>query len=392
LISYEAWLGLPDYQITELDRRGGRVQISVRYTGTVVCPHCQGQQLRVKDKRVRTPRHETVGIRHTELILETRKYQCRDCRRNFWQRFPGLLPHKRATEPFRKSIFLAHRDGINRSRLGRRENLGAATVERWFQEFLLRDLAQRQAPLCPRILGIDEHFFSRKDGYATTFCDLHKHRIFDVVLGRSEAALDDYLTQLPGKDRVRVVCIDLSSSYRALIRKHFPNARIVADRFHVIRLITHHFLASWREIDPTGSQHRGLLSLLRRHRHNLKPAQAVKLEAYFDQFPALRAIYRFKQRLCYLLLNKHRTRRQCGPLAQRFLKAIHQLRHSGLAHLVALGETLSCWRDEIACMWRFTKNNGITEGFHTKMEMLQRQAFGFRNFSSYRLRVKMMCS
>jgi transposase len=43
-------------------------------------------------------------------------------------------------------------------------------------------------------------------------------------------------------------------------------------------------------------------------------------------------------------------------------------------------------------MWRFTRNNGITEGFHTKMEVLQRQAYGFRNFANHRLRVKIMCS
>jgi hypothetical protein len=30
---------------------------------------------------------------------------------------------------------------------------------------------------------------------------------------------------------------------------------------------------------------------------------------------------------------------------------------------------------------------GITEGFHTKMEMLSRRAYGFRNFENYRLRV-----
>jgi len=41
---------------------------------------------------------------------------------------------------------------------------------------------------------------------------------------------------------------------------------------------------------------------MRRHRHNLKPEQQTKLEAYFDPFPALREIYRFKQKLCYLLL------------------------------------------------------------------------------------------
>ena len=33
--------------------------------------------------------------------------------------------------------------------------------------------------------------------------------------------------------------------------------RIVADRFHVIRIINHHFLNCWREIDPAGSKNRG---------------------------------------------------------------------------------------------------------------------------------------
>jgi hypothetical protein len=96
----------------------------------------------------------------------------------------------RATEPFRRSVFLAHYDGINRSRLAQRQRIGSATVERWSQDFLRRELAERSGAACPRMLGIDEHFFSKKDGYATTFCDLRRHTIFDVVLGRSEAALD----------------------------------------------------------------------------------------------------------------------------------------------------------------------------------------------------------
>jgi transposase len=57
--------------------------------------------------------------------------------------------------------------------------------------------------------------------------------------------------------------MDLSSAYCSLVHKYFLQARIVADRFHVIRLINQHFLACWREIDPVGSKHRGLLSLMR---------------------------------------------------------------------------------------------------------------------------------
>jgi hypothetical protein len=50
------------------------------------------------------------------------------------------------------------------------------------------------------------------------------------------------------------------------------------------------------------------------------------------------------------------------------------------------------WREEIARMWRFTKSNGITEGFHRKMKLIQRRAYGFRNFENYRLRVRVLCS
>ena len=98
-----------------------------------------------------------------------------------------------------------------------------------------------------------------------------------------------------------------------------------------------------------------------------------------------------KQKLCYLLLKKHRTRKQCEKLAPRLGAAIQQLRDFPLAPLAQLGETLQSWSEEIARMWRFTRNNGITEGFHTKMEVLQRQAYGFRNFANHRLRVRVLC-
>jgi transposase len=86
---------------------------------------------------------------------------------------------------------------------------------------------------------------------------------------------------------------------------------------------------------------------------------------------------------CAITAVKHRTRRLCEHLAPRFLRAIYQLRQVGLAPLVQLGQTLASWSQEIAAMWRFTRNNGITEGFHNKMELINRQAYGFRNFQNY---------
>jgi len=388
----EIILGLPDYEISGFMIAGGGIRILARYSGPRACPHCGSVELRSKDRHRRLVRHENFGLRRCVLQLDAYKWQCRSCRRYFWDRFPGILRCQRASEAFQEMIFRLHLDGINRSRIGRREAIGAATVERYFRHGLKRQFKEWHTPRCPQLLGIDEHFFTRRSGYATTLCDLKNHKIYDVVLGRSELSLQAYFQSLEGKSEVRVVCMDLAANYRALVRLHFPNARIVADRFHVIRIINHHFLACWKEIDAIGAKNRGLLSLMRRHRHHLSPDQQLRLTAYLSQHPALDAIYRFKQRLCYLLLKKHRSRLQCQQLIPRFLRAVYQLRQAGLPQLVQLGQTLGNWSEEIVSMWRFTRNNGITEGFHNKMELINRQAYGFRNFQNYRLRVKVLCS
>ncbi len=60
------------------------------------------------------------------------------------------------------------------------------------------------------------------------------------------------------------------------------------------------------------------------------------------------------------------------------------LRQSGLAQLITLGETLQCRHEEVARMWRL--------GFHNKMETISRQAHGFRNFENHRQRVHVLCA
>jgi transposase len=170
--------------------------------------------------------------------------------------------------------------------------------------------------------------------------------------GASEAALEDYLNRLQGKHLVEAVCMDLAAGYRALLRRHFPQARIVADRFHVIGTVNHHFLACWKEIDPVGTNSRGLVSLMRRHRHNLSAVQHERLSRYLRERAALEVIYRFKQRLCYLQMEK-KNQNKCRQLAAHLLADVAQLRRCGLAPLMTLGDTLHSWREEIATMWRF---------------------------------------
>jgi transposase len=231
LIKPEVLLGLPDYQITESEWRGGEVRLRVVYTGQTACPHCQGTQLRNKGRYLRRVRHENWGTRRCVMELQGCKFRCLGCGRHFRQRFPGILRWQRSSEAFQKMIFRDHLDGISRSRLGRRESLGAATVERYFRRALERQFAQVHPLRCPRVLGIDEHFFTRRKGYATTLCDLRNHTLYDVTLGRSEVALESYFQRLEGKEAVQVVCMDLSVTYRALVKKYFPQAALSLTAF-----------------------------------------------------------------------------------------------------------------------------------------------------------------
>lgn len=150
-------------------------------------------------------RHETVGLRQTVLRFKAHKFYCYHCQRYFNQRFPGILPYQRASEKLREEIFHYHTHGISQKTLAIQFKLGKATVERWYHQGFQRKNQHMSGRHCPRVLGIDEHFFFRKQGYATTLCDLRQHKIFDLLPGHNESSLADYLHALPGKERVQVV-------------------------------------------------------------------------------------------------------------------------------------------------------------------------------------------
>ncbi|WP_162257075.1 transposase, partial [Ligilactobacillus acidipiscis] len=66
--------------------------------------------------------------------------------------------------------------------------------------------------------------------------DIATHRTLDIVRSRQNTYLRSYFLQYDRQVRwaVQTVTVDLYSPYRAFIHDVFPNALIIADRFHVI--------------------------------------------------------------------------------------------------------------------------------------------------------------
>ena len=385
-------VGLPDLVIEKIVS-SHPLTIAVTYTGDPQCPHCGGKRLRVKDSFQRVIKSIPLRGRASRLQVVCHKYLCKDCERYFNTRLPGVKLWSRSTELLKKSVFRAYNKGYSCKDIAAENNIGLASVERFYHHLTRHKASHWQNRECPRVLGIDEHRFTRKQGFLTTFCDLENRRIFDIAKGRSAGELEPFLLSLRGRANVEVVCIDMNSAYRRMVKDWFPNARIVADRFHVIRLVNHHFSEVCKSLEEASLAYgRGrLMRLLLTRRDRLNALQVERLSRFLELKPAIAALYEYMHELGDLLRIKERNARGCRKYIAALLEKIAQLRASPFAALKTLGNTLHAWREEIARMFRYSKNNGITEGFHRKMKLIQRRAYGFRNFENYRLRVRVLC-
>ena len=343
-------LGLSELEVERVDR-DDTIRVYARPTKRPRCIHCEHDGVKIKATYQRTLKHTRQGNQLLTLHLKAPKYHCPRCHRYFRHRFQGVRPRYRSTEAFRLEVFEAHEGGVSQRKLSQTHDSSPATVERWYQGFLEQKRSEMSNRPCPQVLGIDEHFFTRRRGYATTLVDLRNHKVFDVVPGRSESSLRGYLRRLPGREKVKVIVMDLSETYRSIARRYFPNAKIVTDRFHVIRLVNHHFLKAWQQHDPDGRRNRSLLSLMRRHEWRLSESQRENLSQYLEDYPVLRAMYKAKQRLNRYLLLKALNPSAASQQLPGFLELIDQLKASPLR---SLAMTLSSWLEPIIAMWRFT--------------------------------------
>ncbi len=389
---HESIIGLPDYKI--ISYQGTKfIEILAEYTGRTECVHCRSLNLRKKERFSRVLKHHSIGLAKSVLMVQTFKFYCRDCKKYFNQRLPGILPYQRSTEPFKDEVSVKHHDGTSVLKVSQRLGLGEATVGRYYKKYLEREFSEHKNASCPKILGIDEKKFSKKLGYQTTLVNLQKHTVFDITLGRTESNLGKYLRKLPDKNNCKVIVMDLSETYRKIARDYFPKAMVVADRFHVVRLVNHHFLKAWSELDAVGRKSRGLMYMMRMHQWSeMKDKSRRNLERYLSENPAVKAVYDFKQELMKIILTRVSGKEAAMEAIKKFLDAIGALKTSKFKNLETLGNTLENWSEEIVRMWRFSKTNSITEGLHRRMDEIQNRAYGMHNFENYRIRVKAYCS
>jgi len=78
----------------------------------------------------------------------------------------------RTTELLKRNIFQAYNKGVSCKDIANEHRIGVASVERYYHQMMQHKSSHWANRTCPRILGIDEHRFTRRQGFATTFLRL----------------------------------------------------------------------------------------------------------------------------------------------------------------------------------------------------------------------------
>lgn len=189
---------------------------------SVNCPQCGGNALTLYDHYTRKAAFiNDEGARRT-LIIKAQRFRCRQCRYLFREPIEGLLPKKRSSEQYRQAMAHEYLNNVSNKTIVREFSVSESTVERIIHERFQRTIKQALNYPAPLMIGIDEHTIHKARTFATTIADLTNHRVYDVIEGGSPAQVERTLMSYKDRDKVTMVCMDLSSSYRRLVDDASP--------------------------------------------------------------------------------------------------------------------------------------------------------------------------
>ena len=348
-----------------------------------VCPKCATPSRSVHDRRwVRVQDQPIRGSGVTLRVLK-RRFRCPGCRKVFTEPLYGVRKGNRTTERFRRGLKWACENYADLKRVTRAYNCSSWLVYKVFYEQLELSLRARQHPW-PKTIGIDEHSFKRgKYGpeYAAILVDYVNKKIFEVAEGKTATGLQEQLAHIEGRLGVKNVVLDMCDAFKKFAREFFPNAEVVADKFHVLRLLTPALNSRRKEI--TGDQRSNpVRKLLLRNGHKLEYYERRALQVWLDQNVLIKEVYFYKEAL-------HRFYRTKGyeKAATALIRLTDQMARSELKEIKTLRKTLMKWRKEILAYFKTGLTNGRTEGYNRLAKLYQYRAFGYKSFKNYRLRL-----
>jgi transposase len=351
-----------------------------------VCPKCATPSYSIHDRRWVNVKDQPIRGAGIRLQVLKRRFRCPGCKKVFTEPLAGVRKGFKTTERYRRGVKWAAENFADLTRVQQAFKCSAWLVNKIFYEQLDIKYRERMNDPWGTTIGIDEHSWRkcRKEKitqFVSLIVDYDRDRIGEVVNGKTVQAMKDHLEYIPGRERVERAVIDMCDPFKKFVKEFFPNASIVADKFHVLRLLNPAINKARTEI--TGDKRSNpVRRLLLRNRHRLKYYERNALDLWLSAHPKLKEIYWCKEALHSLYRTKGSKKAEAA-----FTRLTDQMAQSKLNEIKTLRKTLMKWRKEILNYFSTGLTNGKTEGYNRLAKLYQYRAFGYRNFFNYRLRL-----
>ena len=382
--------GIRGFQYVRTQYQDGQVILTIRQQPeTCRCSACGSPQVISRGHVERRFRSLPIGSRATFIDFSIPRVECQACGLVRQVEVPFADARRSYTKAFeRYALELSKRMTIR--------DVAAHLGVGWdvIKDIQKRDLSRRFAkPKLKhlRAIAIDEIAVAKGHRYLTVVMDLESGAVVFVGDGRGADALNPFWKRLrPSHARIEAVAMDMSAAYRSAVSTHLPNAKIVFDHFHVIKLFNDKLSKLRRALynEAIDDLHKKVLKgtrwLLLKNFENLDPKKDEKqrLEEALSLNKPLATAYYMKEEL-------RRFWEQPGKqFATTFLDGwIRRAESSGIKILQQMAKTLREHRAGLLAYYDVMITSGPMEGTNNKIKTMKRQAYGFRDQEFFKLKI-----
>ena len=190
--------------------------------------------------------------------------------------------------------------------------------------------------------------------------------------------------------QIKEVSMDMTGSYKSLIKKLCPNADVTIDRFHVTKMLHDDLnrarIAQKKAADSLKIKEKtklfdslkGSKYTLLKAEEKLSDEQKEKLQPVKEASPLVGIMHELKEEF-------HSLFEQSQNLDKGTLELIDWLKKAQPYYKKSV-ETIKRWLAFIVGYFEQRTTNGIVEGINNKLKLLKRCGFGFRNFINFKMR------
>lgn len=376
---------------------GGETHIHIRFAKrSIRCPECRAADVIKNGTGRRTLRLPPTGSRPAFATLKTQRIRCPHCRYDGWLPIPFADPRRTYTRAFERYV-------LDLVAFGTLESVAKHVGAGWD---LVKDIHKRhlhrkydKPPLKKlRRIAIDEFYAGKKTGYYTFVLDLDSGAIVHVGRGKGGDALKAFWKRLRKyKGNIEAVAMDMSGAFQAAVKEHLPDAVIVFDPFHVVKLMNEKLDQIRRDLVREAEEAdkpfiKGTRWLLLKGRQNLSTEPNPKKQDK-SEVELLEEALAFNQPLATAYYLKEDLRRlwccRNGEIGASFLDGwIERAASTGIKPLMTMAETLRRHRAGVLSYFTQHITSGPMEATNNKIRVFQRQTYGLRDREYWELSVK----